>query len=485
MRFLPRSLLWRTVLTVLAVLLLSNAALIGVSWHQQREAVRDTRALQAAERFAQAVHALDQAPVTERPAILAGLQSVGFRAVLSERALLEGRDDDARYAPLRQLFADSIGASESADMVVRVAAHVPWAPMAGAPMEAMMRGVWRDHDGKKRRKRDDDHDDDHHHERIERLMRAWESGPVVLASIPLPGGGWLNAAAPLAVEEAFWTLPNLKPFFLAGVLLAAAAVFAAWRAVRPLDRFARAAERLGRDMDAPPMDDGGPLEVRRATAAFNRMQQRIGAFVTDRTRMLAAITHDLRTPITRMRLRAELMDDGETRAKMIADLDEMEAMINATLSFARDETSAEPVQALDLAALLQSVCDDAADAGGEAAYAGPARCVIEGRSLALKRAFANLVGNAVKFGSRARVALADTPDGPVITVDDDGPGLPEAELDAVFRPFYRTEKSRSRDTGGVGLGLSVVRAVVTAHGGEVTLENRTEGGLRATVRLPA
>lgn len=482
MRLLPRSLLWRTVLTVLAVLLISNAALLGVSWHQQREAVRDTRALQAAERFAQVVHALDQAPISDRPVILSGLQSLGFRAVLSERALLEARDDDSRYVPLHQLFADSIGSPARADMVVRMAAQVPWSPMASAPMDAMMRAVERDSDRKRRHKRDDE---DHHHERMERLMRAWESGPVVVASIPLAGGGWLNAAAPLAVEEAFWTLPNLQPFFLAGMLLAAVAVFAAWRAVRPLDRFAHAAERLGRDMDAPPMDAGGPSEVRRATAAFNRMQQRIRAFVTDRTRMLAAVTHDLRTPITRMRLRAELMDDDETRAKMIADLDEMEAMINATLSFARDEASSEPVQPLDLAALLQSVCDDAADAGGEASYDGPARYVIEGRSLALKRAFANLVGNAVKFGTRAHVTLADTPDGPMITVDDDGPGLPEAERDAVFRPFYRTEKSRSRDTGGVGLGLSVVRAVVTAHGGEVTLENRPDGGLRAAVKLPA
>lgn len=479
MRLLPRSLLWRTVLTVLAVLLLSNAALLGVSSHQQREAVRDVRASQAADRVAQAVRALDPVPTPARPAVLAGHRAISFRAVLSERALLEAQASDRRYEPLRQLFADTIGGAERAGMVVRVAARVPWSAMIDTLPGTMMgsRDRGKGHD-------DDDDDDRHHRPHMARMIRAWDAGPVVLAAIPLAGAGWLNAAVPLAVDEAFWTLPNLQPFFLAGVLLAAVAVFAAWRAVRPLERFARAAERLGRDMDAPPMDDGGPAEVRRAATAFNRMQQRIRAFVTDRTRMLAAVTHDLRTPITRLRLRAELMDDADARAKMIADLDEMEAMINATLSFARDETAVEPVQALDLAALLQAVCDDAADAGGEAVYDGPSHRVVEGRPLALKRAFANLVGNAVTYGARARVALIDTPDGPCVTVDDDGPGVAEAERDAVFRPFYRAEKSRSRDTGGVGLGLSVVRAVVTAHGGEVTLGNRDEGGLRATVRLP-
>lgn len=495
MRLWPRSLLWRTVLTVSLVLLLVYGAVLALSALQQREALRDSRMHQAAEQIALAVRALDGAPGVDRPGILAGLGGPGFGAALSEEALLHARVADRHFAPMARLLADVIGPPSRDGMVVRLDTRVPWRAF---PDIGMMMGERRHHrPGWWRVDEDDrDHDEDEEHEEreerakeaphphAERLIRAWVQGPKLAASVPLIGGGWLNAAVPLNVDAAFWTLPNLRPFFLAGLLLAVISVWAVWRAVRPLDTFARAAERLGRDMDAPALPVKGPAEVRRAANAFNRMQSRIRDFVSGRTRMLAAIAHDLRTPITRMRLRAELMDDDAAREKMLADLEEMEAMVNATLAFARDEGAGEPMQPLNLAATLQAVVDDAADAGGAATYEGPDRLVIEGRALGLKRVFANLVGNAVTYGGSARVTLSERPDGIRITIDDEGAGLPDDQLEAVFQPFQRGESSRSRDTGGVGLGLSVVRAIVTAHGGDVTLQNRPEGGLRARVRLP-
>jgi signal transduction histidine kinase len=267
-------------------------------------------------------------------------------------------------------------------------------------------------------------------------------------------------------------------------LVLAVSVWAVRRALQPLAMFAEAADRLGRDMDAPPLADAGPTEVRRAALAFNEMQQRLRAFVRDRTQMLAAMSHDLRTPLTRLRLRAELIEDEDEQRKTIADLDEMRSMIEGTLAFARDEAAAEKTVMLDLAVLLQTVCEAAVDAGDDATYAGPAHAACVGRPTALRRAFANLVDNAVKYGGRARVGLAVGKGELVVTVDDDGPGIPEAERERVFEPFRRLEGSRNRESGGSGLGLALVRAAIGAHGGSVDLANRPEGGLRARVVLP-
>jgi len=256
------------------------------------------------------------------------------------------------------------------------------------------------------------------------------------------------------------------------------------RITRPLSEIALAAERLGRDVQAPPLPERGASEVRRAAQAFNRMQTRLRGLIDGRTRMLAAISHDLRTPITRLRLRAELIDDEEQREKTLADLSEMEKMIASTLAFARDDAQTEPRETVDLASLLQSVCDDLSDAGRDCTFEEALPTPYVCRPLALRRALTNLVENAVAYGARARAALIKEVSRIVIRIDDDGPGIPEAELGQVFEPFYRLERSRSRETGGTGIGLCVVQSVAQAHGGEVRLSNRPEGGLRAELILP-
>jgi signal transduction histidine kinase len=223
------------------------------------------------------------------------------------------------------------------------------------------------------------------------------------------------------------------------------------------------------------------------------MAARIRRFVQDRTLMLTAIGHDLRTPITRMRLRAEFIDDDTLRQKMLADLEELEAMVSATLAFGRDVTAGEPVSALDLAELARTVLDEAADTHLRAdlrlGYEGPAHLPVRVRPVLLKRALTNLVHNALTYGGGAARIILRPPQAPpgtmaTLEIDDDGPGIPADEIERMFQPFQRLEASRNRETGGFGLGLSIARDIVRAHGGDVTLENRPGGGARATVTLP-
>jgi signal transduction histidine kinase len=311
-----------------------------------------------------------------------------------------------------------------------------------------------------------------------------------LASLRLPDGEWLNLrVAPPPPRP--WHSESFLLAFLAMTLAAALLiVWAVARLMRPVRVLAEAAERLGRDVNAPPLDERGPSEVATAARAFNTMAERIRRFVADRTQMLAAIGHDLRTPITRLRLRAEFLENEEQRRKMLADLDEMEAMIAATLAFARDDAAAEPAAPLDLAALCRTVLDEAADAQPEAAeriaYEGPERLTVRARPMALKRAIANLVRNALAYGGSARIALSPAEGGAVhLVVEDDGPGIPDCELENVFAPFRRLETSRNRETGGAGLGLPIARNILRAHGGDVVLRNRRGGrGLSVLVTLP-
>ena len=322
--------------------------------------------------------------------------------------------------------------------------------------------------------------------------------------IVIRGAPWLdNIVIGYKFPDAGWLVlrmaqPRPRPwhsrnFLLAFVLMTAAAAALSFWAVRrltgPVGLLAEAAERLGRDVNAAPLPERGPDEVVRAAVAFNTMAARIRRFVQDRTFLLTAIGHDLRTPITRLKLRAEFIDDDEQRTKFMADLDELDAMVAATLVFGRDTADTEPAVAFDLVALLRTVLDDAADARPEAAerlrFSGPPHLTVTGRILALKRSFANLVGNAVKYGGAARVALAAQPGLATVTIEDDGPGLPPDELERIFEPFYRVEDSRNRETGGTGLGLPIARNILRAHGGDVVLGNHPGGGARAVVTLPA
>ncbi|HEX2478005.1 MAG TPA: ATP-binding protein, partial [Geminicoccaceae bacterium] len=279
----------------------------------------------------------------------------------------------------------------------------------------------------------------------------------VAAWLQLSDGSWLTVTVDREALGALWPLRfGLGLSVLTGGI-ALLAVWAARRVTVPLGRFAQAAGRLGTDVNAPPMAEAGPSEIVQAARAFNQMQERIQRLVDDRTRMLAAIAHDLRTVLTRLRLRAELIDDAEQQEKAIADLDAMTIMLDETLAFARDDGAGEARQDVDLAVLVRSLCDDLADAGQPVQYLGPDRLRFACRPVALRRALANLIDNAVKYGREAQVGLHTERATIRLTIEDRGPGIPAAAREQVFQPFFRLEPSRSRATGGTGLGLAVAR----------------------------
>jgi len=308
-------------------------------------------------------------------------------------------------------------------------------------------------------------------------------GHLLLGALPLPDGSWLNFSAALfrpPVPEHATLLSTTA--MAVGILLLGLLVV---RLIgRPLRALSDAADRFGGPGPVVPVPEEGPSEVRHAAQAFNRMQGRIDRLIADRTQALAAVSHDLRTPIARLRLRAGFVEDSEAAQAIDADLDEMEAMIDSTLAYLRGETESEPRKPADLVAMIETLCDAAADAGAAVAYAGPSQARLVCSPVTLKRAFSNLIDNAVKYGGGARVVLDDTGREILIRIEDDGPGIPEADMQTVFEPFRRLETSRNRGTGGSGLGLTIARRVVEQHGGTVRLSNRPGGGLRACARLP-
>lgn len=308
---------------------------------------------------------------------------------------------------------------------------------------------------------------------------------VMTMAVTLRDGSWImaSATAPWTLLSGPWHL--LVRIGLVGLAIAAVSIWAAGRLAAPLARFAAAAERFGVDTEAPLLPEAGPRELRTAIRAFNRMQTRLRRFIDDRTSMLAAISHDLRTPLTRLRLRAEFVEDEEQQRKMLDDLAEMEAMIRASLSFARDDGRSEPRIRVDLADMLQSLCDNANDAGHAADYAGPPHRPLTCRPMALRRAFSNLIDNAIGYGGAAHIRLHDAGTHLTVEIADEGPGIPDTEREKVFTAFYRLERSRSRATGGSGLGLTIARTMVRAHGGDITLDTAPGGGLLVRVSLPA
>lgn len=309
--------------------------------------------------------------------------------------------------------------------------------------------------------------------------------------------GWLVIQFKVNRPTPFDSPTFLIAFALMTICGGAMILWGTQRLIAPVGTLAHAAEALGRDVNAAALPERGPTEIRRAAIAFNDMAARIRRFVSDRTLMLTAIGHDLRTPITRLKLRAEFIEDDDLRDKFLADLDEMESMVAATLAFGRDTSRQEPMVNVELNALIQTLADEVAESFPQFAddivfEPAPAAVKIRARSLGLKRAITNLVVNAVKYGGSAHIVL--TPPAThrgqrerfaVVTIEDSGPGLPEGELERMFEPFVRAEESRNRETGGSGLGLAIARGIIREQGGDVRLENRPEQGLRAMVKLLA
>jgi len=308
---------------------------------------------------------------------------------------------------------------------------------------------------------------------------------LILVSLNLGEGKWLGAVSPILTTPTFFSARLGLSMAVMLIFVAVISALIVRRMTWPLKQLSEAAEKLGTDVQAPAIAESGPVEVRRTAHAFNVMQNRIRRFVEDRTQMLGAIAHDLGTPITRLRLRAEFVEEGELRRKMLRDLDDMQEMVASTLAFIREDAAQEPRVTVDIGSLLARVCDDLSDAGHEVTLADiPRWQLVDCHPVSLRRALSNVIDNAVKYGGSAQVSMVVEETVFKILVDDNGPGIADNLHEDVFRPFLRLEESRSRETGGTGLGLSVARTILRGHGGDIRLKNREEGGLCVELRLP-
>jgi signal transduction histidine kinase len=316
-----------------------------------------------------------------------------------------------------------------------------------------------------------------------RMARGVPSRELMLISARLPDGRWLNARQ---------LVPRADPLLLQRLLLATlalyilvlgAVIWIARRVARPLRDLTRAAESFEGRNEVAPVEPRGPADLQHAIYAFNAMNLRVVGLLDEKDRMLGAIGHDLRTPLASLRIRAEGMDQESERDAMVRTIEEMSETLEDILILARTGRSREPARLVDVAALADSAVEDFRELGKDALFEDSSRLPLEVQSNLLRRAIRNLIDNAVEYGQRARVRVRTQGKGAAIEVDDDGPGIPDDRIANVLRPFERLEGSRSRETGGAGLGLAIARAVAEAHGGTLTLANRLEGGLRATLTL--
>jgi len=480
MRLLPRSLFARMVLILLGGLMAAQLLSFAIHWQERGEFIMRAMGTRSAQRIADIVALLDSIGPADRARIVSVLNSPPLRISLDEPPLVPVTDDDAGKAEQAAQYAAVLrrALGENYPLVVNVTDARPrggpgpgygmgpgmmggpgrWGTDAGTPgqVEAGTFGT-----GMRRR-----------------------AGISLIVQARLQDGTLVTFNSRQSSESVNWPYRLLLSLLvLLAVVFAVTLVAVRW-VTRPLKTLAAAAQSLGDDLNRPPLEEKGPIEVSRAARAFNTMQQKLVKFIAERTRIFTAMSHDLKTPITRLRLRAELLDDPELRAKFEKDLREMEAMVSDALDFMRGLDPREPQQPLDVMALLESLQADAREVGGKVEIEGAAHAPYLGHPQTLRRCLRNLIDNAVKYGNSATLVVADAAEQLRICVRDAGPGIPEAELELVFEPFHRLELSRNRSTGGTGLGLTIARNIARAHGGELVLRNLPAGGLEAVLTLP-
>jgi len=463
MRLMPRTLFGRTLLVLAAGLLLTQAASVLFNLFDRGSAVYRLTATQIAARIAQNARILDRLPPGDRHHVLEAIDGRHLRVHLAERLepLSKGY---AEHDPYEALFLEALrsqlGAPWSMSVEITPAPQPHAAPGVRSPATPLEAWLAR---------------------HFYYLLPASYN---LVAQLVLKDGSVavFSAAVP---QEPLSRLESLVPQLLLLVVVSfALAGLLVYMTTRPLGRLARAADEIGKNPDGPDIAESGPSEIRRVIGAFNRMQRRVREHLRERTQLLGAISHDLKTPITRLRLRSEMLADPEVGAKMQRDLGEMEAMVNATLEFFRGLDAEPRRQPVDVDALVGSVADDRRDIGQTLLVRGVARAPYTAHPQALRRCLDNLVENAVRYAGSAEIELDDSPERLRIAVRDHGPGIPAAELQRVFEPYYRLESSRNPGSGGVGLGLSIARNIARWHGGDIELGNAIGGGLVATIVLP-
>lgn len=463
-RLLPQSLFGRLMLVLASGLIVAQLLSAAINLAERDTALVRVMGMQPAQRVADIVRLLDASSPGERARIV-GILNVPPLVVSLDRAPLpeEAPSTGGAHAAM---FAAVLRAALGDDRPMRIA--MTPTPPARASGPARMRGRFA-MDGPPGSS----------------TMHAFSQGGIsMLTQVRLQDGTWASFDTRISPATAGlpWRLLLTLMILLAAVLLVSY-VAVRW-VTRPLGVLAVAADRLGRDIHRPPLPEDGPLEVGRAARAFNTMQARLIQFIDERTRLLTAMSHDLKTPLTRMRLRTELLEDADLRDRFEKDLVEMETMVTQTLEFMRGLANREPPQPVDVMALLESLLSDNEAMGRTVTIDGRVTKPLMGEPQLLRRCVSNLVDNAVIYGSRAEIHVDEDSSGLTIRVRDHGPGIPDSEIEKVFEPFYRLEGSRSRETGGTGLGLSIARSIARAHGGDVRLRNNEDGGLEAILSFP-
>lgn len=447
LRALTSSLYARMALILLAGLLVAQGVSVWLQWRERTVVVTQARGLNFVDRIAEAVRLLEANEPGRRAATLAALGQGGLRVELITA-------EQASAGTPRESLQALLGGRLGGERDIRTMG-------GGGPGKGMGMGAGKfagQPYGSARRSFD----------------------------VLLKDGQWIRITTGQEAEAATPALPKdlILQLVISLGLVIAVVMIAVRQATLPLQQLASAAETLGRDLDAPPLAEQGPAEIRRAAQAFNRMQAKVKRLVSERTRALAAVSHDLRTPLTRLRLRVELVDDVQLRDQLAGDMEAMAAMIDATLGYLRGLQENELVRPIDINALLESMVEDALVTGRTISIEGRVLMPFSGRLSALRRALQNLIDNAIKYGQGAHIRVKDDASLMRITVEDDGPGIAEAELVRVTEPYYRIDSARSQERGGVGLGLSIVKDIALMHGGELVLANRPQGGLAATLSLP-
>jgi signal transduction histidine kinase len=467
MRLVPRTLFSRLLLVLLGGLVVAQLLSLAIHLHERGELLSQASGMQSAQRIADIVNLLDTLEPSERPRIVRVLGTPQLAVTLGPAKPVDAAADAELPAHavlfeslLRRHLGDERQVSVTATMRESVTAPAAMHAYKGGGMNAQDRPY------------------------APGMRRHAASVPAFVVALRLRDGDEITFDSRQPDPASHWPyrlLTSLAILLISVIIVSAIAV--RW-ATRPLNLLADAAEELGRNIHRAPLAEEGPAEVSRAARAFNQMQTRLIRYIEDRTRILAAMSHDLKTPITRLRLRSELLEDEPLRAKFTADLAEMESMVGTTLDFMRGIGNDEAHQPVDIMALLESLQADMREVGGAVSIDGGAQSPYPARPQALKRCLANLLDNAIKYGKSARIVVSDYPQRLEIRILDTGPGIPQSELEKVFDPYYRLEQSRSRETGGTGLGLTIARSVAESHGGQLTLRNRVEGGLEAVLRLP-
>lgn len=466
MRIMPNSLYGRLIVVMLSGLILAQLLSAFILLRDRGQVLYDSIRESLLVRTSGIVNLLNSLPEADRRQLLPLLTSPDLRISLSDRPV-SSTEPEQDTDPVSSVVRNQLKKRLPRDIEVRVSVK---GSMEGSQMSAM------------------------HHRHM--MGGGQMSGPWAYMhglhakaqfyhiQAKLHDGSWVSFERGLSRRLFDWPTRLLIVLGISMSSVLLLSFIGVRSVVKPLQKLRQAADGLGRDIERPPLEETGPAEVKDTAKAFNTMQKRLRNYIKDRADILAAVSHDLKTPLTRIRLRTDLMDDAELRTKTQKDLDDMESMVSATLDFMRGTETRESTQRMDLMSLLESIREDFHESGETIELKDKQIEPYLGKPLALKRCFVNLIENAVRYGGRADLNLVDSREKVVISICDNGPGIPEDALQRVFDPFYRLETSRAQHTGGTGLGLGIARNIARAHGGDLVLQNRPEGGLCAELILP-